>query len=159
MAETGTWGKIKEGAKVAGSLRNGWATTAGFRGVITWAVICDLLSSIPWVGLIFTGLGYSSIWLTLEIKGVSAGLFGSTKRMASFAAEWIAGAFGFGIVPGITAWTYFCIAEHKAEQQEEEPEENNNEKAKESQGGKASGQIEPQKKQRQKRSAYMKDAA
>lgn len=115
MAEKGAWGKAKEVLQAVASVKNFHETIRGYYGVFVWATICDGFSSLPWVGLIFSGLGYGSIWMYLEMNGVSASPIGSSKRMAATAAEWVAGIFGLGIVPGITIWTYFAIAEHKGE--------------------------------------------
>lgn len=158
MAEKSTFSSIKKGIKSALSLKDFFQTMKGFWGVFSWALICDGLSIIPWVGLIFAFLGYASIWLTLEIKGVSASPIGSSKRAAATAAEWIAGAFGFGIVPGISVWTYFAISEHKAELVESQQKEQATAAKIAEKGSKVAGRIEPVKS-RHKTSAYMKDAA
>lgn len=103
-----------------GVITGGLKSTKGFRGVLTVAIIFDLLSAIPWVGIVFSGLGYGSLWLWLKTKGADPGLFsGDMKKLASTAAEFIAGVFGFGIVPGITMWAYFAVIEYKQKQAEE----------------------------------------
>lgn len=100
--------------------KEGWRSTEGFRGVLFIAVFFDILSAIPWVGILFSGLGYGIIWMWLEMRGVKASLFtGDTKKLASTAAEFVGGAVGLGIIPGITMWSFFTIVEHKNQEQTE----------------------------------------
>ena len=101
------------------AVTHGWQATQGNRGVLASAVIFDLLSAIPWVGMIFSFLGYLTIWLVLEIKGISASLFsrGASKKIAAIAGEFIAGVFGFGIVPGITVWAFFTVTDDEVKEE------------------------------------------
>lgn len=92
-----------------------WDKTKGYRGHLFVAFIFDLLSMIPWVGMIFSFLGYATLWLWFEIDGINPSLFSGrkkAKKAASFVGEWIAGVLGFGIVPGIMMWAYFAASEH-----------------------------------------------
>lgn len=165
MADKGTWGKAKEALQAAASIKNFREVMRGFWGVFVWASICDGFSSIPYIGLVFSAIGYGTIWLYLEMKGVSASPFGSTKKMSSFTAEWIAGAIGLSIVPGVTIWTYFCIEEYKAGQKipreelgdmEKSTKETQEKLAKDALNDQEGGrQAEPSKERRNK-SAYMK---
>lgn len=96
-----------------------WSTISDHKGMMGVALTFDALSAIPWGGIIFSFLGYATLWLWMEMEGMKPGFGGETKQIAkkaaSFTGEFIAGALGFGIVPGISMWAFFVIAEHKAE--------------------------------------------
>lgn len=101
-----------------------WKRTEGYRSMLFVALIFDLLSAIPWVGMIFSFVGYATLWLWMEIDGMSPGFSKkarhNAKKIGSVAGEFIAGTLGFGIVPGILIWAYFVIAEHSQEVAEKE---------------------------------------
>lgn len=79
--------------------------------MVTVAVVFDLASAIPWVGLIFSGIGYGILGLWFMIKQVNPIGFSKKqrKKLAAFASEWIFGFFGLSIWPGITVWTVITI--------------------------------------------------
>lgn len=142
--------------EVLGVMKGGLQSTKGFRGVLVVAIIFDLLSAIPWVGMLFSGLGYGSLWLWLEMRGANPSLFsGDMKKLASTAAEFVAGAFGLGIVPGITMWAYFAVAEYKQkEAQERKAERKAIEKAQKQMAKQQKRRAQEINKQRAKTSAY-----
>lgn len=99
------------------TIGSGWQNTKGFRGMLFTALVFDVFSAVPWIGIIFSGLGYATIYMWMMMRGVNSSLFsGDTKKLASTAAEFVGGAVGLGIIPGITMWTFFSIAEHTAKQ-------------------------------------------
>jgi len=92
-----------------------WSSTKGYRDYLSVAFIFDLLSMIPWVGMIFSFLGYATLWLWFEMNGINPSLFSGkkkAKKAASFFFEWMLGIIGFGIYPGIVMWAYYAISEH-----------------------------------------------
>jgi hypothetical protein len=104
--------KLKSAAKTG---LGWWAKTQGYRGHLFTAFIFDLLSIIPYVGMIFTFLGYATLWLWFEIDGVNPSIVSGRKKIkkaASFFGEWLLGLTGLGIYPGITMWAYYAISEH-----------------------------------------------
>ncbi|MEX2514565.1 MAG: hypothetical protein WD335_00320 [Candidatus Paceibacterota bacterium] len=113
-------------AKLKSAVKTGlgwWAKTEGYRGHLFVALVFDLLSMIPWVGMIFSFLGYAILWLWFEMGGINPSLFSGrkkAKKAASFISEWLFGLIGLGIFPGIMMWTYFAVSEHKEEQVEKQ---------------------------------------
>lgn len=140
-----------------------WRRTEGYRFMLFVALIFDLLSAIPWVGMIFSFLGYATLWLWMEIEGMSPGFSKkarhNAKKAVSFAGEFIAGVLGFGLVPGILFWTYFIISEHSEKMAEEEVQQMREVQKKLAKQQQLMEQrVEERNKQiqqRNKRSAYM----
>lgn len=99
-----------------------WPTVRDRPGMIGAAVVFDVLSAIPVAGVLFSGLGYATLWLWMEIEGMKPGFSGDLRQIAkkagSIIAEITTSAIGFGFVPGIAIWAFFVIAEHKAETDE-----------------------------------------
>ena len=114
--------KLKSAAKTG---LGWWAKTQGYRGHLFTAFIFDLLSIIPYVGMIFTFLGYATLWLWFEIDGVNPSIVSGRKKIkkaASFFGEWLLGLTGLGIYPGITMWAYYAVSEEADEQVENKSE-------------------------------------
>lgn len=139
-----------------------WQRTEGYRFMLLVAGIFDTLSAIPWVGMIFSFLGYATLWLWMEMEGMSPGFSKkarhNAKKAGSIGVEFMAGLFGFGIIPGIVIWAYFVISEHSEEEienKQRQMREVQKKLAKESQ--RMNRQIENGNRkiqQRSKRSAY-----
>lgn len=117
-----------------------WKRTKGYRGLLFTALIFDTFSAIPWVGLIFSFMGYLTLWLWMQMKGMSPGFSKkarhNAKKFGSVLFEGGAGAIGFGIVPGILLWAYFVInedVEDKAENHQHQMKEVQKKLAKQSQ--------------------------
>ncbi len=88
--------------------------------MVAIAVVFDILSAAPWVGLIASGLGYLILGFIFMVKGINPIGFSNReqKKLASFASEWIAGLLGFGIWPGITVWAVITIKDSWQEDEE-----------------------------------------
>lgn len=94
------------------------------------AVFFDLLSAIPWVGLLFVGIGYVVLGVWFKLKDVSPFEFTAKgwKKAVTAALDPVFGFFGLSIVPGITAWATTVI--YDANQEDEEREKEAERKAK-----------------------------
>jgi hypothetical protein len=154
--------KLKSAAKTG---LGWWAKTQGYRGHLFTAFIFDLLSIIPYVGMIFTFLGYATLWLWFEIDGVNPSIVSGRKKIkkaASFFGEWLLGLTGLGIYPGITMWAYYAVSEEadeqateKADQERENTKEAQNKLAKQRQPMTNKAQRENRRpKRRRKTSVY-----
>lgn len=88
------------------------------------AVFFDLLSAIPWVGLLFVGIGYVVLGVWFKLKSVSPFEFTAKgwKKAVTAALDPVFGFFGLSIIPGITAWTTTVIYDAKQEDEEREKE-------------------------------------
>lgn len=151
--------RVMASKKQLSQIAHGWSRTEGHRGKIFVAILFDVLSAIPWVGLIFSGLGYGTLYLWFKIGGIDAGLFsGDVKKLAATAAEFVGGAVGLGIVPGITMWAFFSIIgreeEPSVEINEEGMEETQEKLANQSLKRQERVRQENQRRERSKTSAY-----
>lgn len=115
---------VKETLKKA---KGFWQRTEGYRLMLLVAGIFDLLSAIPWVGMIFSFLGYATLWLWMEMEGMSPGFSKkarqNAKKAGSIFMETVFGVAGAGAVPFIVIWAYFIISEHSQEVAEKKREQ------------------------------------
>lgn len=98
--------------------------------ILLMAVIFDVFSAIPWIGLIASGIGYLVLGFIFMIKGVNPiGFTGrEKKKIASFISEWIFGIVGLSVWPGITVWAIVTIRDSWEEDKERNELQRNQEK-------------------------------
>lgn len=81
--------------------------------MIATATVFDIFGAIPWIGIIFTGIGYFTMYIWFLMSGVSpiTVISGKTSGGLNFVVDWIAEFFGFNIYPGLLIATYSIITE------------------------------------------------